>query len=290
MSTGERQKIFAAYCYPEKKWMDRVQAAAAAAGVGNLISWDERKLRFGHTWRAELDQALGTSKVAILLVSEMFLESDFITRAKLPALLTAARAQGLDVRWILVGHCAFESAGLDEALALNHLDLPLDALSTARREAVLAEIAQRLKAIAHGRPEPVPIDHGSDPLCDEAEISPYVKPLGAVVDARRRTIALLKGVRRLLLPLALLLMAAAVPIGLLRGNLALAASIGAYGLFTAGIAVVLRKQFEWLGQSVIGIRCVRTGLADSTLPERQRGDLARRAAEILGEQKGNRYG
>jgi hypothetical protein len=289
MSTGERQKIFAAHCYPEKKWMDRVQAAAAAAGVGNLISWDERKLRFGHTWRAELEQALATSKVAVLLVSEMFLESDFITRAKLPARLAAARAEGLEVRWILVGHCAFETAGLDEALTLNHLDLPLDGLSTARREAVLAEIAHRLKAIAHGRPEPVSIDHGSDPLGD-ATASSYVKPLGAVVEARRRTIALLKGVRRVILPMALLLIAAAVPIGMLRGNLALAGSMGGYALFTAGIALVLRKQIDWLGQSVIGIRCVRTGLADPTLPERQRGDLARRAAEILGEPKGNKYG
>src|SRR5437870_1290886 len=126
----QRPKIFVAYCYPDKKWLDRVQPLLAElAEAPDIIVWDERKLRGGKPWRAELAELLAESKIALMMVSDLFLESEFMTRVKLPALLEEARAEGLRDCWVLATHCRYETAGLDETRALNDLDRPFDALN-----------------------------------------------------------------------------------------------------------------------------------------------------------------
>src|SRR5688572_8679284 len=102
---AERPKIFVAYCYAEKKWLDRAQGAfAPLAPAGSIVVWDESHLR-RKNWRAELPLILRECSIAVIIVSELFLESDFIRRARLPALLAKAAEEGLDVRWVLATHC-----------------------------------------------------------------------------------------------------------------------------------------------------------------------------------------
>ena len=113
---AERTKVFIAYCFPEKRWLDRVQAAIEPfAGDGRCVVWDERKLKSGVAWKTELPEVLAGTKVAMMIVSDLFLESEFITRAKLPALLERERESGLEICWVLAGQCLFELAGLKES-------------------------------------------------------------------------------------------------------------------------------------------------------------------------------
>ena len=47
---AERSDIFIAYCFPEKRWLDRVQAELdPVVGNGRCVVWDERKLKAGET-------------------------------------------------------------------------------------------------------------------------------------------------------------------------------------------------------------------------------------------------
>ena len=144
---AERSNIFIAYCFPEKKWLDRVQAALdPIVGNGRCVVWDERKLKSGITWKTELPEVLATTKVAMMIVSDLFLESDFLTRAKLPALLERERANGLEICWVLASHCLFELAGLKEADAGNRTGAALDGLGSVQRDAEAAVIARKVIA------------------------------------------------------------------------------------------------------------------------------------------------
>ena len=145
---SERTSIFIAYCFPEKRWLDRVQAELdLTVGSGRCTVWDERKLKAGAMWKAELPEVLAGAKVAMMIVSDLFLESEFVTRAKLPALLEMERRNGLEICWVLASHCLFELAGLKEADAGNRLSAALDGLGSAQRDAEAAAIARKVAAL-----------------------------------------------------------------------------------------------------------------------------------------------
>jgi hypothetical protein len=153
----ERTRIFIAYCFPEKRWLDRVQAAVASfAASETLIVWDERRIRAGAIWQTELPEVLASSKVAMMIVSDLFLQSDFITRVRLPARLERERENGLQICWVLASHCLFELAGLKESDAANTIDSALDGLSGPKRDAELAEIGRKVALLFGVAPAPPP--------------------------------------------------------------------------------------------------------------------------------------
>ena len=160
---AERSDIFITYCFPEKRWLDRVQAELEPiVGNGRCVIWDERKLKSGIAWKTELPEVLANTKVAMMIVSDLFLESDFITRARLPALLERERESGLEICWVLAGHCLFELAGLKESDAGNGVGSAFDGLGLAQRDAEVAAIARKVVTKAEAS--------NSLMLCDEQNI------------------------------------------------------------------------------------------------------------------------
>jgi hypothetical protein len=148
MPTAPRAGIFIAYHFPEKRWLDRVQAAIEPVACGApIVVWDDRKLLGGCAWRGELADVLARSKVAMMIVSDPFLLSGFTQRAKLPALLDKERERGLRICWVLASYCLFSVAGLRAEEAGHGINAALDGLSGVARDAQIAEVAQKVAAL-----------------------------------------------------------------------------------------------------------------------------------------------
>ena len=271
MST--RTGIFIAYCFPEKKWFDRVLAALKPV-LGNeaVAAWDERRLHAGAASKAELAEILASRKIALLIVSDIFLESDFITRAKLPALLAREREDGLKICWVLASHCLHDLARLNPADAAHDLHAALDGLGLEKRDAELARIArhvaQHLGTAAPVQallPEPAP---------------PALQTLDAAMATRHESLLQLRRLARWLLLAALgcgLLSLPAATLGLTHFLL-----LAGFAAFVASQALLVQARVAFLGQGLLGLRYTRSGLADETLPNRQREPLLRKAQEIAG--------
>ena len=174
MSTVERAGIFIAYHYPEKRWLDRVQASLKPiAECDRAVIWDDRKVMSGTAWKTELADALAGAKLAILVVSDSFLQSGFISRAKLPAMLDRERENGLRICWVLAGYCLFSVAGLRTDEAGNGINSALDGLNGAGRDAALAEFARKV-ALLLGVPLEAPAPSAALPsfLAPSAPVAP----------------------------------------------------------------------------------------------------------------------
>ncbi len=113
-----------------------------------IAAWCDREIKPGDRWSEEIDQALGSARVAVLLVSRDFLASDFIMKHELPHLLEAAESRGVKLLWVLLIACAFDRTPLVKLQAAYNPARPLVKLQRANRDAALTEIAaQILKAV-----------------------------------------------------------------------------------------------------------------------------------------------
>jgi hypothetical protein len=73
------------------------------------VWYDKRRIGGADIWREEIANAIDQANIAILLVSQYFLISDFIMQEELPRLVKRAADKQLVIFPILVGYCDWES-------------------------------------------------------------------------------------------------------------------------------------------------------------------------------------
>lgn len=142
-----RDQIFISYSHQDRKMFDELKIwLKPLERNGKLKVWDDTKIKTGSLWHQEIEQALASAKVAILMVSPHFIDSDFIDKNELPPILNAARADGLTVFWIPISHSPYEDTDFEKYQAAYSPEVPLDTLETPMRNKAWKEIYQKLKS------------------------------------------------------------------------------------------------------------------------------------------------
>ena len=98
--------VFISYSHKDEKWKDRLTNHLRVLDA--IAIWDDRGIRAGEAWEARIQAAIATADAAILLISDHFLNSDFIKTKELPWLLQRKR-EGMGLFPVIVTDCAWEA-------------------------------------------------------------------------------------------------------------------------------------------------------------------------------------
>jgi hypothetical protein len=74
--------IFISYSHADEEWKDRLVEQLNVLVVEDQFNvWDDRRIAAGSDWYPEIEAAINTANIAILLISAIFLTSPFIFQA-----------------------------------------------------------------------------------------------------------------------------------------------------------------------------------------------------------------
>ncbi len=141
-----KNRIFVSYSHRNRDWLERLQLMMSPyLRNGELEPWDDTRIAPGRKWLDEINAALRSCKVAVLLVSKEFLASDFIRDQELPVLLAAADRGEVKLLWLHLSPALYEATPLNDYQAAHDPARTLASLSPVEQDQALKDIAKRIK-------------------------------------------------------------------------------------------------------------------------------------------------
>ncbi len=153
----KRDKVFISYSHQDREWLDRLRTMLAPLiRDGSISPWDDTTIRAGAKWKEEIEAALASAQVAVLLVSDHFLASEFIAQEELPPLLAAAKQDDVPILWVYVSTCFYEATPINDYQVAFSISRTLAEMNEAECKRALKAICKRIKEAAalEGRGHP----------------------------------------------------------------------------------------------------------------------------------------
>ena len=151
-SHSKRVKVFVSYSHRDKTWLNRLRVHLKPLERDSALDiWDDSNIVAGSRWRDEIDLAIQSAKVAVLMISADFLASDFIISNELPPLLDAAREDGAVIMPLIVSPSRFQSTKtIAQFQAVNDPSRPLISLPRAKQEEILVKMSEDIERALEG--------------------------------------------------------------------------------------------------------------------------------------------
>ena len=144
-NADERSGVFVSYAHANRMWLQRLQTHLKPyVRESSLKLWDDTRIKTGARWRDEIRKALGSARVAVLLVTPEFLGSDFIAENELPPLLQDAEGDGLTIVNVACSSSSYQQSPLEAFQWANDPEVPLDSVTEAEQNRTLVGVCKKI--------------------------------------------------------------------------------------------------------------------------------------------------
>ena len=141
-----RNRAFISYSHKDEKYLHELQSHLASyIQLAMVDVWNDTMILPGSKWEEEIEKALHSTKVAVLLVSANFLASDFIRDIELPSLLAASEQEGVVILTVLVRSCTFANTAIRQFQFVNAPSRPLSNMAPGKRDEVWSKVAELIR-------------------------------------------------------------------------------------------------------------------------------------------------
>jgi hypothetical protein len=148
VAVSKRTKVFISYSHRDNDWLERLRVHLRPLERDYALDiWDDTQIQAGTIWLEEIEKAIQSSKVALLIVTADFIASDFIADNELPCLLEAAKKDGAVIMSLIVSPSRFRSTSLSQFQAINDPSRPLINLPRGEQEAILVKVSEEIEAV-----------------------------------------------------------------------------------------------------------------------------------------------
>lgn len=164
-----KPKVFVSYSHRNEKALAQLlRFLRPLEREGLVAAWADTTLQAGDDWKRKIDEALAEATVAVLLISQDFLDSTFITREEVPRLLEREATGHLTMIPVflspsLAGELGFSDprSGGRTKISLTRFqgygtpDKPLSDLEWSERERTYRDLSQQILVLCGAAPLPV---------------------------------------------------------------------------------------------------------------------------------------
>jgi serine/threonine protein kinase len=143
----ESRQVFISYAHEDARWKNElIGRIETQFPKRDFEIWQDGNIPTGQPYAEEIRKAIEGSRVAVLLVSQRFLDGEFITQYELPDILRRSRERLLDVVWVRVSTCDWQKTDLAQLQAGHDPATPLDELEGSQLDRAWTIICERIKA------------------------------------------------------------------------------------------------------------------------------------------------
>ncbi|MDY3205526.1 MAG: toll/interleukin-1 receptor domain-containing protein [Arcobacter sp.] len=140
-------KVFICYSHKDKKYFDLINKHLSV-NKKDIHIWSDIDIKGGDNWRSEIQKALDSCNLAILILSANFFNSDFIQDVELKQLLENEFEKGTKLLPILLEDYDIEAfSWIEIKQILPSRDKPLETLKKKVLKTKLKEISQRIREL-----------------------------------------------------------------------------------------------------------------------------------------------
>jgi hypothetical protein len=139
-----KKKIFISYCHKDKDWLTFVMNYLKGLEYEDIEIWFDKKIKTGKQWNPLIDDAIQRSHIAICLISQNYLNSDFIRTREVPGILNKQK-EGMIVLPVLIENCTWKVISWIKKLQIFPDDgIPLGKLTDEEQENMLIKLIDQI--------------------------------------------------------------------------------------------------------------------------------------------------